>query len=133
MTHIFKSSFSILCALVFLMLGALFADNVPAPIKDPATLIHDELARLDTLIQATQQSLEGQKKLREKIVEYQKLQEEFAQNPKDNDVLLNMVKSAHRTLQAIKENHLTQTFDTDFIDELTVLSQPASKRGIPKP
>ena len=115
------------------MLGSLFADHFPAPIKDPATLIHDELARLDTLIQATQQSLEGQKKLREKIVEYEKLQEEFARNPKDNDVLLNMVKSAHRTLQAIKANNLTQTFDTDFIDELTVLSQPASKRGIPKP
>jgi hypothetical protein len=47
--------------------------------------------------------------------------------------LLKVVKSAYRTLQSIKSNNLIQTFDTDFIDELTVLSQPATKRVIPKP
>lgn len=104
-----------------------------ASIKDPAALISNEINRLDTLIQATQQSLDGQKKLRAHIVEYQKIQDLFITNPNDNDVLLRMVKSAYRTLEAIKENHLTQNFDPDFIDELTVLSQAASKRGVPKP
>jgi hypothetical protein len=107
--------------------------DIPSPIKDPAALIGNEIARLDTLIQATELSLEGQKKLRVQIVEYQKLQDIYFKNPQDNELLFKVIKSAYRTLQTIKENHLTQTFDADFIDELTVLSQPATKRGIPKP
>lgn len=107
--------------------------DIPAAIKDPAALIGNEISRLDTLIEATEQSLEGQKKLRAQIVEYQKIQELYLKKPQDNDLLLKVVKSAYRTLQTIKENHLIQTFDSDFIDELTVLSQPATKRGVPKP
>jgi len=106
---------------------------IPTAIKDPDALIGNEIVRLDTLIQATEQSLESQKKLRVQILEYKKLQELYLQNPKDNELLLKLVKSAYRTFQTIKNNHLTQTFDSDFIDELTVLSQPATKRGIPKP
>lgn len=106
---------------------------IPTSIKDPAALIDNEITRLDTLIQATEQSLEAQKKLRAQIIDYQNVQELYLKNTKDNDLLLKVVKSAYRTLQDIKKNHLTQTFDSDFIDELTVLSQPATKRGIPKP
>lgn len=102
-------------------------------IKDPEAMIGNEISRLDTLIQATELSLEGQKKLRVQIIEYQKLQEHYLSNTKDNELLLKLVKSAYRTLNTIKENHLTQTFDNDFIDELTVISKPATKRGIPKP
>lgn len=95
--------------------------------------IDNEIARLDTLIQATERSLEGQNKLRKKIVEYKKTEEAYLKSPDNNDLLFAVVKSAHRTLEAIKESHLTQTFDPEFINELTVLSQAASKRGIPKP
>lgn len=104
-----------------------------APIKDPTALIGNELARIDTLIQATQKSLENQKKLRERIVEYQKIQDLYLLYPDDNEILFRMVKSAYRTLEAIREYHLIQTFDPDFISELTILSQVATKRGIPKP
>lgn len=102
-------------------------------IKDPAALIGNEIVRLDSLIQATQQSLEGQKKLRGLIVEYQKTQDLYLARAQDNDLLFKLVKSAHKTLESIKENNLTQTFDPDFINELTVLSQAANKRGVPKP
>lgn len=122
-----------LSLLLLLILSFQVHADLPNTIKDPAALIGDEIARLDTLIQATEQSLEGQKKLRLLIVEYQKLQDLYLKNTKDNDLLLKVVKSAHRVLQSIKENNLMQTFDPDFIDELTILSQPASKRGIPKP
>jgi hypothetical protein len=44
-----------------------------------------------------------------------------------------MIKSAYATLNTIKENHLEQTFDPDFISELTIISQVAKKRGVPKP
>jgi len=110
-----------------------YAQPLAPSSSDPAAFITHEISRLDTLIQATQQSLEDQKKLRERIVEYKKLQDAYVKAPDDNDLLFRIVKSAHRTLQAIKENHLIHVFDPEFIDELTVLSQPAQKRGIPKP
>lgn len=119
--------------LLLLVLSFQSQADIPTSIKDPAALIGDEIARLDTLIQATEQSLEGQKKLRLLIVEYQKVQDIYLKNTKDNDLLFKVVKSAHRVLQSIKENNLLHTFDSEFIDELTILSQPATKRGIPKP
>lgn len=105
----------------------------PAALKDPDALIGNELIRLDALIQSTQQSLEGEKKLRALIVEYQKMQDAYLARPEDNDLLFRLVKSAHRTLASINENHLIQTFDPEFINELTVLAQAANKRGVPKP
>lgn len=103
------------------------------PIKDPRALVGNELSRLENLIQATQQSLEGQKQLREKIVEYQKIQDSYSLHPKDNEILFRMIKSAYGTLHIIQENHLEHAFDPEFISELKVLAQVASKRGVPKP
>lgn len=105
----------------------------PAGIKDPEALIGNELSRLEDLIQATQLSLEAQKKLKGEIIDYQKVQEQFLASPKDNELLMKVVKSAHKTLRTIKDNHLENMFDADFINELTILSQPAAKRGVPKP
>lgn len=120
------------------LLGANDASAVPVsipllPVKDPAALIGNELSRLDVLIQATQQSLDGQKQLRIKIAEYQKIQESYLLHPKDNEILFRMIKSAYNTLQLINDNHLEHTFDPEFINELKILSQVAAKRGIPKP
>jgi len=128
MNQLFKHSIFIV---LLTCCGMSYAD-VPAPIKDPSAIISNEISRLDTLIQATEQSLEEQRKLREMIYEYQKLQDKFEKNPNDNELLFKIIKSAYKVLQSIKENHLTQTFDTEFIDELTIMSQPATKRGIPK-
>ena len=105
----------------------------PSAIKDPEALIGNEIVRLDELIQSTQLSLDTLIKLKSEIIEYQKVQLQFLANPKDNDLLLRVVKSAHKTLRTIKDNKLEKMFDPDFIDELTVLSQPANKRGVPKP
>lgn len=96
-------------------------------------ILDQAINRLDGLIQATQQSLEGQKKLRDRIMDYKKNLEIYLDKPQDNDLLLRVVKSAYRTLEAVKENHLEHLFDPDFIDELTVLSKPVNKRLIPKP
>ena len=129
MTKYFAAVFCFYIALC----SAIDAPNIPSPIKDPAFLIQTELARLDTLIKATEQSLEGQRRVREAIFDYQRVQEKFLKNPEDNDLLFKVIKSAYKTLKLIKDNHLAQAFDSDFIEELTVLSQPASKLGIPKP
>lgn len=101
--------------------------------KNPAALLQTEINRIDTLIACTQKSLEEQQKVKGLIAEYKKIQERYLKSPQDNDLLLTMVKSAHRTLKAIQEYHLIQTFDPEFIEELTVMSLAAGKRGIPKP
>jgi predicted patatin/cPLA2 family phospholipase len=100
---------------------------------DADALITNELDRLDTLIKATQKSLDDQQTLRRYILEYKRLQELFVLNPDDNELLVKMVRSARKTLDEIYSTHLTQTFDPDFINELTFLSKVAEKRGIPKP
>lgn len=124
----------ILCVFVATFAAVPCMGQIPAPsVKDPAALLGNELARLDMLIVATQQSLESQKKLREQIAEYQKIQEYYLKHTQDNEVLFRMIKSAYMTLNTIKENHLEQTFDPDFISELTIISQVAKKRGVPKP
>lgn len=131
----------LICCLFFLLtifsMQVSTLENPMSPdlttVKNPANLINHEISRLDNLIQATQQSLEGQKKLRERIMEYQKIQNLYLQNTNDNELLFQMVKSAYRTLSCVKENHLMQTLDTEFISELTKLAQIATKRGIPKP
>lgn len=107
--------------------------QVQAEIKDPNALIGNEISKLDTLIQATELSLEAQKKLRIQILEYQKLQDQYLKNEHDNELLLKLVKSAYRALQTIKTNHLEQNFDNDFIEELTIIAQPANKKGITRP
>lgn len=121
---------------LFLSLTTFFGIAITMPaianVHAPDQLISQEINRLDTLIQATQQSLETQKKLRDTILEYQKAYADYIKQPQNDDLLLRLVKSAHKTLKLIKEGHLKQTFDPAFIDELTVLAQPASKRGIPK-
>lgn len=101
--------------------------------KDPAALLQNELNRIDTLIYFTQKSLDEQKQVKILVAEYKKIQDQYLKTPQDNDLLLTMVKSAHRTLKAINEANLVQTFDPEFIEELTVLSQAANKKGIPKP
>lgn len=86
------------------------------------------LTTLDLLITATQKSLTEQKSLREVITEYQKTQKQYFEND-DDAHLLKLVKSAHITLQKIKEVNLVHSFDPEFISELTRFSQVAERRG----
>lgn len=118
-------------------LRALDSPKVPqkgdfAHITEPADLIPNELARLDNLINTTQQNLQNQESLRKLIVAYQNIQNQYLQNTEDKESLFHMVKAAHKVLENIKQNHLTQIFDPKFISELTLFSQIANKRGIPR-
>lgn len=107
--------------------------DLPARIEDPTAMVINELAMLDTLIAATQQSLEKQRALREQIKKYQELQKAYLDNTEDNELLLRIVKQASKVLDGINENRLGQNFDPAFISELTLFSQIAAKYGVPKP
>lgn len=88
---------------------------------------------LDLLIESTEWSLTQQKRLREQIREYQELQKEYLKSSEDNERLYALIKSAYAVLTTIKSLHLETAFDPDFISELSLLSKPATKSGLPKP
>lgn len=124
---------------IYLTLFCLFASGVSgfcldAPrSNDPTAATAKDLVMLDHLIEATQQSLENQKMLRQQIKEYQKLQFQYLNNSQDNELLYRMVKAAYTISENIKENHLSHAFSPEFMSEINLFSQVASKRGIPKP
>jgi hypothetical protein len=119
---------------VFVLLGHLDAADPISNLKEtePALVAAKELQRLNNLISITEKNLENQKALKELFLEYQKQQVNYLQNSDDKEATLRMVKSAHRLLESIKANHLLETFDTEFISQLTFFSQFATKRGVPK-
>jgi hypothetical protein len=107
--------------------------NIPAPrVDDPSHLVKNELQTLDLLIEATQLNLKNLTKLKEHLQKYQELQDRYLKNS-DNEVLFQMIKTAHVILEGIKEAHLTQSFDPAFLSELSIISKPATKLGIPRP
>lgn len=106
--------------------------DVPKPVQ-PFIETKNQVEMMNNLIGATQKNLEAQKMIREQVVAYQKLQDLYVRNSQDKELVFQMVKAAHRLLENIKENNLTQAFDQDFLSELTVFSQVATKRGVPKP
>lgn len=91
----------------------------------------NELGMLDTLISATEQTLDNQKNLRALLGEFLTLQKTYL-DTNDDRFLRQMVIIAHRALENIKENHLTYAFDAKFLGELSLFSQVATKRNIPK-
>lgn len=100
---------------------------------ESSNTIEYQLKVLDQIIETTQKSLEGQHSLKNLIIEYQTLQQQYLKNDQDREMLFRMVKTAHHVLEGIKENHLLHLFHGDFLSELTLFSQIAAKKGIPKP
>lgn len=104
-----------------------------SPIIEPNEVVANEIARLNLLIEATQQSLEQQRRLRDMVVEYQKIQARYMESTDDNELLYQLIKKAYAILEAIKAQHLEAAFEPEFLSELSLLSKPALKSGIPKP
>lgn len=99
---------------------------------EPALVVAKELQRLNNLIAITEKNLENQNALKELFLDYQQQQIHYLQDTQNKELTLKMVKSAHRLLESIQANHLIQTFDTEFMSQLTFFSQFATKRGVPK-
>lgn len=114
------------------------ADNINPATNDlpqisDAVIKLNHLAMLDQLIEVTKKNLENEKQLRQLVQEYLDMQNAYFKNPNDVDLTLRMVKKAYYVFEKIKETHLIQAFDQEFISELTFFSQIASKRGVPSP
>lgn len=129
--YFFLVPFIIICIYGNLVAASTNISEVP---KVPdATVKLDPLTFIDHLIEVTEKNLESQKQLRGMVKEYMQIQVAYLKSPSDKELALKMVKSAHEVLAKIKETNLTQAFDPDFISELNLFSQIASKRGIPSP
>src|ERR1700733_12265043 len=114
---------------MYYLLGLLFVSfawieaATPGPsIVEPHELAAHELARLNLLIEATERSLQQQKRLRENLQEYQKLQVQYLQQPEDNELLYQLIKTAYVLLESIKGLHLETCFEPEFLSELTILA-----------
>lgn len=101
--------------------------------KSQEAVVAGEIAMLDNLIDVTKQNLEMQTQLRDRIQEYQKLLAVYLQNENDKELLFKLVRVATAVSNTVKENHLTQIFDQEFLSELNVFANIGNKRGIPKP
>lgn len=131
--------FSILPLLVFVSVH-IFATSKLSPItedippSEDLTIIQpiDELTMLDHYIEATADSLAHAKALRTMIDEYQKLQAHFAKDTENHAVALEMIKAAHRIRKHILSQNLKPLFHKDFLNELALFSNMATKKGIPQ-
>ena len=110
-------------------ISTLFADPYVA---NPETLEENALSSLDNLIDSSRKNLENQSKLREDILRYKQLQQNYLQNTDEIVLLYRLIKIADRVLTNINDNHLADLFEREFIKDLTTLSNIAKKRGIPK-
>lgn len=126
----------ILTALILTVVGTAFsAEHAVTPVtadlprlENPLAATSDALHVIDLLIEATQESIVKQKALRVLIVEYQEIRKISLEKPNDNAQLARMIRSGHRLLESIKENDLIDSFEPEFLGELNLLSQMATKR-----
>lgn len=93
----------------------------------------DELKLLDNLIEVTQENLAREKALRAEVQEYLKELDLYLKNPQNKDLALKIGKIANKALETIKDLQLAESFEPQFISEMTLFAQLAQKRGIPKP
>ena len=126
-------------SLAVLCLSTLIADEVINPIVSdlpknlPSETLNNELNSVERLIEATQQSLKMLRELNNQIKHYQELEERTLEGSNDNDLLYALAKQAYQILETLKAHHLTPNFDSRFIEELSIVSKPIAKQGIPKP
>ena len=95
------------------------------------TEAEDELSRIDSLISATEQSLERQKKLRALIADYRKIEKSCLENPKNPDLLFKLAKAGKMVHDGVQEAYLADYFQPEFVKELQKLKVIADKKSIP--
>ena len=116
-----------------ILIAFILASAEPIPPSGEKVSLQGELKMLDDLIALTEESLKNEKRLREDVLEYKKDLELYLSHSSDKETVVKVAKTAHRVLERIKELHLIEAFDPDLISELTLFSQIALKKGIPRP
>lgn len=92
-----------------------------------------EFKNLDLLIAITEKSLATQKELKDTLIRYNELQEEYLKDPNQTELLVRLVKVAGKAQRLIEHNQFAPYFSQDFLKELDLLAQASNKQGIPRP
>lgn len=91
------------------------------------------MAAVDKLIDATEQKLDKQKKLKECMVTFEVHKERFAKGEQTKEHALRMVKSARQILDMITAQHMQHLFSSEYMDELVMFSSIAGKTACARP
>ena len=78
----------------------------------------DEVASLENLIAANEKHLLAQKHLKDKMKLFQKQKEEFMLGNQSKSHAFSMVSNAREILTAIREEHLSYLFPTEYYKSL---------------
>jgi hypothetical protein len=105
----------------------------PLAATESSQAVSQEIERIEDLIDVSKQNVSVLTQLKASIEKYQLLQSRYMQNQDNNDLLYQMIKEAYSILETIKKYQLASLFDPAFISELTLVSKPAAKLGLPKP
>jgi len=111
--------------------GLAFCYDQPVRATDPNSVIPNTLSSLDFLIEVTGENYQKQKVLRNDIVEYQRIHDQYFQNTADQQLLFQLVMKADQILETIREINLTHVFDSEFVKELSLFSRFAKKSRVP--
>ena len=103
------------------------------PYKGDPNLLSKEFLLMERLQEATEISLANQKHLKETLLENRSLLDLYLNHPADKDLAMKVSRVAAKLLEEVKENYLLESFETDFISELTLFAQLSEKKGIPRP
>ena len=92
-----------------------------------APLFENEVASLQQLIAVNEKRLLAQKELKAKMEHFRKQKEEFWLGNQSKSHTFSMVSNAREILVAVKEEHLSYLFATDYLEELLFFSSVAAK------
>lgn len=94
---------------------------------------NEDLRLMDNLICATEVQLRKQKHIAVEIHEFTKIRDQLVAQPDNLRLATEVVKVAHQLLENIQDNHMTELFTRDFMDELHFFSELNPKTQVPTP
>jgi len=114
----------LLALLVIFLANGLFAQNIQEP--------QDDVAKIDQLIDATNDNLARLKKLKGLLIEYKQAEVKAIKDPDDTDNLLKLVTLAKEIDDIISDSALQDIFAPQFLEEIKKFAQIAGKKNIPQ-
>ena len=114
--------------LILGLVGPLFA--LDETLSKPA---EGEVARIDHLIEATEQKLQKQKELKGLMLAFHEQEERFFLGDQSKMHAAKMVHSAREILDIIKTSHLEHLFSSEYMEELALFSSIAGKTTPARP
>lgn len=122
---------SIFFVLLILGFSNLYSSPITLPHEPDVESTQDELARLDLLIQVSQENIEREKNLRALVVQYRECEANCIKNPNDSQRLVQLIACAKKLHGCIEESYLQDYFRPQFLEELKKLVKVADKKEVP--